>query len=171
LDIHNILSGISDKPTLARTNTSAQENKSENSNVISDSLSDTLPAFMPRPESPQEYVNRIMQEQGFTHRKVAERAKALGHKLSGGYVHNIASGDIDNPTVKLIKALAAGLGRPDDEVFAKFRGQTPTESGEYKESLFAALWAEYQNLPAKEQRELRTAIDMLQREIQRRTQG
>jgi hypothetical protein len=36
--------------------------------------------------------------------------------------------------------------------------------------MFAAMWAEYEKLPAKEQKELRVAVEMLQHEIQRRTQ-
>lgn len=117
-------------------------------------------------EIPQDYVNRIMTESDLTHRAVAQRANALGHKISAGYVHNIASGQIDNPSVQLVQALAAGLGRPEDEVFLVFRGKQLTE--EYKDSLFAALWNEYKALPGSDQRELRLVLQMLQREIQRR---
>lgn len=121
---------------------------------------------MPTRESPQEYVNRIMREAGLVHRAVAERAQALGYKLSGGYVHNIASGAINNPTVKLLQALAVGLGRPEDEVFLVFRGKAATE--EYKDSLFATIWNEYKHLPNGDQKELRVVLNMLHREIQRR---
>lgn len=120
---------------------------------------------MPR-ESPQDYVNRIMAESGLTHRAVSLRAQALGHKISGGYVHNIASGQIDNPSIQLVQALAAGLGRPEEEVFLVFRGKQLTE--DYKDSLFAALWNEYKALSGADQRELRVVLQMLQREIQRR---
>lgn len=117
-------------------------------------------------ESPQEYVNRVMQEAGMVHRTVAERAVALGHKLSAGYVHNIASGDVDNPSVKLVQALAVGLGRPEDEVFLVFRGKAPTEG--VRDSFFAMLANEYQHLANGDQKELRVVLKMLQREIQRR---
>lgn len=121
--------------------------------------------LMPK-EIPQVYVNRIMTESELTHRAVALRANALGHKISAGYVHNIASGQIDNPSVQLVQALAAGLGRPEDEVFLVFRGKQLTD--EYKDSLFATLWNEYKALSGSDQRELRVALQMLQREIQRR---
>lgn len=122
-------------------------------------------SFMTK-EIPQDYVNRIMSESDLTHRAVALRANALGHKISAGYVHNIASGQIDNPSVQLVQALAAGLGRPEDEVFLIFRGKQLVE--EYKDSLFATLWNEYKALPGPDQRELRLVLQMLQREIQRR---
>jgi len=122
-------------------------------------------ALMPK-EVPQDYVNRIMTESDLTHRAVAQRAQTLGHKISAGYVHNIASGQIDNPSVQLVQALAAGLGRPEEEVFLVFRGKQLTE--DYKDSLFAALWNEYKALPGPDQRELRIVLQMLQREIQRR---
>lgn len=120
---------------------------------------------MPR-ESPQDYVNRVMTESELTHRAVALRAQTLGHKISAGYVHNIASGQIDNPSVQLVQALSAGLGRPEEEVFLVFRGKQLTE--DYKDSLFAALWNEYKALSGSDQRELRVVLQMLQREIQRR---
>lgn len=123
------------------------------------------PTPMPR-EIPQDYVNRIMAESDLTHRAVALRAQALGHKISAGYVHNIASGQIDNPSVQLVQALAAGLGRPEEEVFLIFRGKPLTE--DYKDSFFATIWNEYRTLPGADQRELRVVLQMLQREIQRR---
>ena len=125
--------------------------------------------FVSKLESPQDYFNRILSESGLSHVKVAERARALGHKLSAGYVHNIARGTAINPSVQLIRALAAGIGRPEEEVLSVFRGIPLTEESAYKESLFATMWGEFSNLTAKDQKELRPAIDMLQREIQRRT--
>lgn len=124
---------------------------------------------MKKLESPQEYVNRIVAEMpDGSHKKVAKRAGALGYKMSAGFVHNVASGAADNPSVKLIKALAAGLGRPEDEVFAVFRGKPISEENSYKEGLFAVLGREYDQLAPRDQKELRPAIDMLTREVQRR---
>jgi transcriptional regulator with XRE-family HTH domain len=119
-------------------------------------------------ESPQDYVNRILKETGFTHARVAERAQALGYKLSSGYVHNIARGTADNPSVELMKALAAGLGKTEEEIDLVFRGKQITDEVRYKNSLFAVLWNEYKELSNADQKELRTVLDMLQREIQRR---
>ena len=119
-------------------------------------------------ESPQDYVNRVMKESDLSHRQVAERANALGHKLSAGYVHNIASGQVSNPSIQLAQALAAGLGRPEDEVFAKFRGKQLREENGYTDSFWALIANEFKNLSPADQRELKPSVQMLQREIQRR---
>lgn len=123
---------------------------------------------MKRLESPQDYVNRVMREGGLTHLKVAQRAQKLGYKMSHGYVHNIARGTADNPSVQLIQALAAGLGRPEDEVFTVFRGKQIEDEAGFRNSWFARVFAEYKELSEADQKEMRTVLEMLQREIQRR---
>lgn len=119
-------------------------------------------------ESPQDYVNRVMKEGGLTHLKVAQRAQKLGYKMSHGYVHNIARGTADNPSVNLVQALAAGLGRPEEEVFAVFRGKQIEDEAGFKNSWFARVYAEYRELSDADQKEMRSLLEMLQREIQRR---
>ncbi len=119
-------------------------------------------------ETPQDYVNRVMKEAGLTHRDVAKRAQALGHKLSAGYVHNIASGQVSNPSIQLTQALAAGLGRPEDEVFLVFRGKQLHEESNFKDSLWAVAANAYKKLPPGDQRKLKPSIQMLLNEIQRR---
>jgi hypothetical protein len=143
--------------------------KSRISKIISDGPIRIIPAPMKNTiETPQAYVNRVMRESGLSHVRVAERAQKLKHKLSAGYVHNLARGVADNPSVKLIKAVAAGLGRPEEEVFLVFRGKQLTNETGYGESTFAVLWNEYRGLSTVDQKELRPMIDMLHREIQRR---
>lgn len=119
-------------------------------------------------ETPQQYVNRVMSEEGLTHWQVAQRAQKLGHKISHGYIHNIARGTVDNPSIKLIQALAAGLGKPEDEVIDVFRGKQLHEEVGFKNSWFARLWGEYKELNDADQKEMRTVLEMLQREILRR---
>jgi transcriptional regulator with XRE-family HTH domain len=119
-------------------------------------------------QSPQDYVNKVMKEADLTHRDVAARAQALGHKLSAGYVHNIASGQVSNPSIQLTQALAAGLGRPEDEVFLVFRGKPLQEEGNFTTGLWAVAANEYKKLPAADQKELKPTIQMLLHEIQRR---
>lgn len=128
----------------------------------------TLRPRMNKRETPQEYVNRVLKETGLSHVQVASRAQALGYKLSAGYVHNIARGTAENPSILLMQALAAGLGRPEDEVDAVFRGKPITDEMRYKNSYFARLWGEFKELSDADQKELRVVLDMLQREIQRR---
>jgi hypothetical protein len=120
-------------------------------------------------ETPREYVKRIIAEMpGGSTAMIAQRAQRLGYKLSAGYVANISAGTADNLTIQLARALAAGLGRPEEEVLAVFRGKQLTDEVTYKESLFAVMWCEFSQLSGKDQKELRPVIEMLQREIQRR---
>lgn len=140
----------------------------ENSQIISCSALPILRTQMKPIESPQDYVNRIMRDSDLNAARVAERAQKLGYKLSSGYVHNIATGAADNPSIQLMQALAAGLGRPEDEVDLVFRGRPITDDMSYRNSLFARMWNEYKELDTADQRELRGIIEMLQREIQRR---
>lgn len=124
---------------------------------------------MKKMETPQEYINRIVREMpNGSHVKVAKLAQKLGHKLSAGFVHNVASGVTDNPGVKSIKALAAGLMRPEDEVFAVFRGKQLAEEVAYQEGGFAVIWSVVNVLPKEDQKELRPMFDMLRYEALRR---
>lgn len=145
--------------------------KSRNFKIISDGVMSILPHHMKSRESPQEYVNRIMDQSGMTHGKVAMRAQKLGYKLSHGYVHNIARGTVDNPSLALIQALAAGLGRPEDEVIDVFRGKQLQDEAGFKSSWFARLWGEYKELSDADQKDMRIVLEMLQREIQRRLEN
>lgn len=123
---------------------------------------------MKQRESPQDYLNRVLKETGMSHVEVAERAQALGYKISAGYVHNVSRGISGNPSISIMQAFAAGLGKPEDEVDAVFRGKQITDEIRYKNSFFARLWEEFKELSDADQKELRPALDMLQREIQRR---
>jgi transcriptional regulator with XRE-family HTH domain len=142
--------------------------KSRLSKIISSGGVAIFPARMKNKETPQEYVNRVLAETGLSHVQVSARAQKLGYKLSAGYVHNIARGTADNPSIQLMQALAAGLGRPEDEVDAVFRGRPITEELKYKNSYFARLWGEFKELSDADQKELRIVLDNQQREIQRR---
>lgn len=121
-----------------------------------------------KPETPQAYVNRIMREQDLSHVRVSERAKKKGHKLSSSYIHEIARGTSVNPTIGLLKAIAAGLGRPVEEVIKVWLGQRVTDEVVYSEGFWADLSDEYHHLPSAEQKEVKPLLEMLRREIQRR---
>lgn len=73
-------------------------------------------------ETPADYVRRVLEESGLSVRQAADRAKKQGRKISFTYLDEIVKGFATNPTVKSVQAIAAALGRPEDEVFAVFRG-------------------------------------------------
>jgi len=133
---------------------------------ISGGLFAILPALMKR-ETLQDWVNRKLRETGYSHAKVSERAKRQGHKISAGYVNNLAQGDADNPSAKLMKGIAAGFGVPLEEVIAVVFGQPLAEDRAFQKSDFAALAHAYEALPPDIQRQKRPLLEMLIREINR----
>lgn len=118
-------------------------------------------------ESLQDWVKRKLLETGYSHQKVAERARTRGHKISAGYVNNLAQGDADNPSAKLMKGIAAGFGVPLEEVIAVVFGQPLSEDRAFQKSDFAAMWQAYETLPPDIQRQKRSLLEMLIRELNR----
>ncbi len=68
----------------------------------------------PKLETLDQYVKRIMGEKQLTMREVQERS---GHKIAGAYVARIMRGIARNLSVDKLKALAVGLGEPEETVF------------------------------------------------------
>ena len=68
-----------------------------------------------------DYVRRIMNESRLSYRDIEEKALKTGHFISNGYVSKIVSGAAQNISVEKLRALAAGLNRPEEEVFAVAR--------------------------------------------------
>jgi transcriptional regulator with XRE-family HTH domain len=124
---------------------------------------------MKSPETLREWVKRKLAETGYSHAMVAKRAKLQGHKLSAGYVNNLAQGDADNPSAKVMKAIAAGFGVSLDEVIDTVFGKPISAEESFKESIFATLWQAYKQLPPEIQKEKKSLIEMLIREIKRET--
>jgi transcriptional regulator with XRE-family HTH domain len=70
-------------------------------------------------ETLAQYVTRIIKEKELTHQEVRQLARG---KITDGYVRGIMTGKARNPSVDKLKALARGLGVPEDEVFRVARG-------------------------------------------------
>ena len=73
----------------------------------------------PKAETLGEYIKRIMGEKQLTMKKVENRS---GHKIADAYIANIVKGIARNLSVDKLKALAVGLGEPEDTVFRVARG-------------------------------------------------
>jgi transcriptional regulator with XRE-family HTH domain len=113
----------------------------------------------------KEWVRRKLAETGYTHAMVSERARRQGYVISTGYVNNLAQGDADNPSPKLIKAIAAGFGVSVWEVIYVIFGNPPEGEPQYPE--IETLRTAYKSLPPDIQRQKKQLIEMLIREIQR----
>src|ERR1041384_6457543 len=78
-----------------------------------------------RPDKPQkiealsQYVRRILKEKQMTMKNVQERSEG---GIADAYVGSIVNGVARNLSVDKLKALAIGLGEPEDDVFKAARG-------------------------------------------------
>ena len=78
-----------------------------------------------RPDKPQkietlsQYVKRILEEKQMTMKNVQERSEG---GIADAYVGSIVNGVARNLSVDKLKALAIGLGEPEDDVFKVARG-------------------------------------------------
>jgi transcriptional regulator with XRE-family HTH domain len=68
------------------------------------------------------YVRGILSQKRLSFRDVQRRS---GGRITQGYVGAIVNGRYANPSVEKLKALAAGLGESEEEVFRVARGLPP----------------------------------------------
>ena len=66
-----------------------------------------------------QYLKRIMSEKRLTMIDVQERSD---RKITDAYIANLVKGIASNPSVDKLKALAVGLGEPEENVFKIARG-------------------------------------------------
>ncbi|HWQ32573.1 MAG TPA: hypothetical protein VNQ79_06800 [Blastocatellia bacterium] len=49
-------------------------------------------------------------EKGHTLKSIEERARLKGHQLTQGYLSKLINGYAENPSISIVKAIAAGVG-------------------------------------------------------------
>jgi transcriptional regulator with XRE-family HTH domain len=118
-----------------------------------------------------DFVRRTLKEKRLSTRDVEERAKRKGMRITHGYVSRIISHSATNLTVDKLKALAAGLGIREKEVFDRVSNEPLESEPDYHESDFAHLFSKYKNLKDEDKKELRTLIKTIDREIEWRLSG
>jgi transcriptional regulator with XRE-family HTH domain len=137
---------------------------------------------MPKKETLAEYVARIIREKGLKHNEVK---KLSGGKITDGYVRGIMTGKADNLSVAKLKALARGIGVPEDDIFKVARGlhldgddkhqeQQPRYStivnlmsGSLKNRVLAELLTEVARLPLESQEEVLRTLRYINSRTQR----
>lgn len=123
---------------------------------------------MPKnPEDLADYVRRVVKEAGVSYREVEETAKKKGFHISNGYVSKIVSRAAVNLSIEKLCALAAGLNRPEEEVFAVARGEKLTEE-KISEATMNAVAFNYGKLTKKDREAIAPLLRALQREIDER---
>lgn len=98
-----------------------------------------------------EYIQRIMREKNLSGRDIARLSKRSGNKgVSHGYVSKLLNYDHINLTTTSLCSIAAGLGRPEIELFNAARGMRP-EWGDHEERIKERVWDVFARLPKEQQ--------------------
>jgi len=127
----------------------------------------TQTAVSTEQEQLSDYVRRVANEKGLSYREVARRGG-----ISSPSISDIVSKKTINIKASTIRALAKGLGVPEEEVFAAYSGRKPiTEEDLADDQEIAALFYEYKELTDEDKKELRTIWLMVRQEIRRRREA
>jgi transcriptional regulator with XRE-family HTH domain len=110
-----------------------------------------------------DYLRQKLNE-GATLRGIEERS---GGSITHSYLSKLLSGAASNPSRDKLKAIALGLGVPEDEVFAAAQGRTRSESEVFNSEIYLMLKG-YDELSKKDKVELLPTVRMLSAEIRRR---
>lgn len=113
------------------------------------------------------YILRVCKEEDLSFNGIERRAKRKGFKISQGYISKIVSDAAANISVGKLRALAAGLNRPEEEVFAVARGQM-LEASKINDAIMNALAFNYGKLTKRDKDALVPLLRALQREIDER---
>ena len=127
----------------------------------------SMPMKQSQAEDLADYVRRVVKEERLSYRDVEARAKKKGLNITNGYISRIISRSVDNPSVNKLKALAVGLNRPEEEVFAIVRGQN-TEEAKIQDAFMNALAYDYQQLSKKDKDAIAPLLRALKTEIDER---
>src|SRR5262249_24881811 len=112
-----------------------------------------------------QYVTRLMEEKRLSMQEVAERSQ---QQISKAYLCDLLHQRTANPTIAKIEALAAGLGVPPEEIFAVLEGEACAEKRHFENSIFSALYEQYESLAADNKREIRLLLNIIDCEIDKR---
>jgi transcriptional regulator with XRE-family HTH domain len=118
-----------------------------------------------RYESLDQFVRRVLKEKGLSPTLVEQRSNG---RISDSYIYSIVSGSTGSLTISKLRALATGLGVPEDDVFAAARGVAQEDDLEFRGSDFANLFSKYKELPPDDKRDIHVLLDTLAFEIERR---
>ena len=138
-------------------------------NLLADGISyNPAPVISPQQEMVSAYVRRLAVKKRLTHVKIAKMAQKKGHDLAASTVNAIIQGTVKSSRVDTLQAIAAGLGEPEEDIISLARGIPTTESPDFKESQFAALFKDYQALDEAARAQIEPFIKLLAEQIQQR---
>lgn len=104
-----------------------------------------------------DYLQRIMREKNLSGADIANQSTKNGNKgVSRGYISKLLNYDHINLTVTSLCSIAAGIGRPEVEIFNAARGIRPDLTDE-ETRVKERVWDIFSRLPP-EQRSIFDAI-------------
>ena len=119
-----------------------------------------------------EFIQRILSEENLTLRQLVERAEQKGFKITQSYISQILNGTSNNVTIEKLQALAAGLNRPEEELFDVARG-AKTKKGDrsHLDATISSLLVKFRQLRDQDKNEINILLKALDREIEERLQN
>jgi transcriptional regulator with XRE-family HTH domain len=122
-----------------------------------------------RDESLSEFIRRVITEENLSQRQMVERAERRGFRITQSYISQIISGTATNVTVEKLQALAAGLNRPEEELFDVARGGK-SDDRVLLDASISSLLSKFRQLSDQDRREMSILLKALDREIEDRLQ-
>jgi transcriptional regulator with XRE-family HTH domain len=107
-------------------------------------------------ETLAEYVRRVRNAKNLSLSDVERGSSRHGGKIAGSYVSRIENGHNNSPGPEKIKALARGLGVPEEELAAVAMGRAPKTEGDARE---ARLVARFRQLSPARQDDILKIVD------------
>jgi len=120
-------------------------------------------------ESLSEFIRRIISEENLSQRQMVERAVRRGFRITQSYISQIMSGTATNVTIEKLQALAAGLNRPEEELFDVARGGK-IEDRVLLDAAISSLLVKFRQLSDQDRSEITILLKALDREIEDRLQ-
>lgn len=120
-------------------------------------------------ESLSEFIRRIISEDNLSQRQLVERAERRGFRITQSYISQIMSGTATNVTIEKLQALAAGLNRPEEELFDVARGGK-TDDRVLLDATISSLLVKFRQLSDQDRSEMTILLKALDREIEDRLQ-
>lgn len=120
-------------------------------------------------ESLSEFIRRIISQENLSQRQLVERAERRGFRITQSYISQIMSGTATNVTIEKLQALAAGLNRPEEELFDVARGGK-TDDRVLLDATISSLLVKFRQLSDQDRSEMTILLKALDREIEDRLQ-
>ena len=114
-------------------------------------------------ESLAAYIARVMHTKKLTTLDVQNRS---GNQINQSYVVKLKNGDLTNPSISKIKALAKGLGVPEFELIAIMQGNS-LDKRVLLDKKIENLGLKFSGLSPDKKEQLQALIDLMDREIDR----